>query len=443
MPMMRPAIFSNATFSLNTGNSSLTDNLNGTGAINLKRAMANGTMNTGFEIKHGEATSHALSLTYTDVKGCDNTILRNFVVNPHPTLGIEYNEVVGANIAGDPIEGTGICYSEDVFDIRGIQEGITAIPSAGTIVWDINSGGLTSDGATGLSSLDPPTAAFALGALDSLADNTQHDITFEFTDLNGCLSDTVRTIEVVKLPTLNIVYNADVFVYNEGDEIDGTEICFDEGTISVKGLERSDDAVSQRDAVNTNGTITWAINTDGITSVDSGNSATVILRQQHCSVVMVQKTIQQIMTLLSLIRMLDLVVRTTLRKTVTFNPLPTLEIFSGGDPLEAQEFCYEDQSISLSSTHETGALDAAGIISNASFSVSTGNSSLTDNSNGTAVINLKEAMKNESDSTGFYIKHGYATTHTVSLTYEDSEGCINTITRDFVCEPSPNIRNRV
>ena len=42
-----------------------------------------------------------------------------------------------------------------------------------------------------------------------------------------------------------------------------------------KGLERSDDAVSQRDAVNTNGTITWAINTDGITSVDSGNSATV------------------------------------------------------------------------------------------------------------------------------------------------------------------------
>ena len=65
--------------------------------------------------------------------------------------------------------------------------------------------GLPSDGATGLSSLDPPTAAFALGALDSLADNTQHEITFEFTDLNGCLSDTVRTIEVVKLPTLNIV----------------------------------------------------------------------------------------------------------------------------------------------------------------------------------------------------------------------------------------------
>ena len=111
--------------------------------------------------------------------------------------------------------------------------------------------------------------------------------------------------------------------------------------------------------------------------------------------------------------------------------------------LQGQEFCYEDQSFELTSTHETGALDVANIISNASFSVSTGNSSLTDNSNGTGVINLKEAMKNASDSTGFYIKHGYATTHTVSLTYEDSEGCINTITRGFCCEPSPNIRHRI
>ena len=84
-------------------------------------------------------------------------------------------------LRADPIEDTqvtGICYSEDVFDIRGIQEGITAIPSAGTIDWDINTGGLVPDAASGLASFDPPTAAGADGALDSLAKNTVHQVTF-------------------------------------------------------------------------------------------------------------------------------------------------------------------------------------------------------------------------------------------------------------------------
>ena len=224
------SIFSNATFSVNTGNSSLTDNLNGTAAINLKIAMANESDSTGFYIKHGYATSHTVSLTYTDSEGCVSTITRDFVVNPHPTLGIEYNEAIGANVPGDPIDGSAICYSEDAFEIRGIQEGVTAVPADGTLSWDISTGGLTADGGTGLSTLDPPTAAFAGGALDSLADNTLHDITFEFTDLNGCTTDTLRTVQVTKLPTLNIVVQP-------GDNNGGSEFCTSTDEVTLQGQE--------------------------------------------------------------------------------------------------------------------------------------------------------------------------------------------------------------
>ncbi|MFY0626013.1 MAG: Ig-like domain-containing protein [Reichenbachiella sp.] len=218
--------------------SSKADNFNGTlgnGTATLNAAAISNANAANTAGREGIPWTYYLEFTYNnavnvpggDAYNCETTIVRSFTIQPEPTVSIVYDSDTGGNLEDALVDGSAVCYDESAFNFKAVQEGVLAETADGAISWSVNTGGLTPT--DGIASFNPPQAAFAAGVLDELAGNTTHDVTFVFTDLNGCDNEDTATIEVTKLPTLSIVVP-------EGDD-GGFGFCSDAAAISLVAQE--------------------------------------------------------------------------------------------------------------------------------------------------------------------------------------------------------------
>ncbi|MCV9386552.1 T9SS type A sorting domain-containing protein [Reichenbachiella ulvae] len=409
------------SWSVSTGNSALSTTSGGSVSFDLQVAAANaGTT------EEGVSTDHVVTYTFNDANSCQNSVSITITVNPRPTLDIVYDTDAS-------IDGTALCYDNGLETLTGIQEGIDAISTDGTITWSVNTGGFTNVGST--VDFTPSTAAISAGESEEGLPST-HNITFGFTESGtGCSNTITSTVTVNPLPTVDVVFNGDYANYSNGANLADAELCYEDASFSVRGKETSGSATSSVDASIDNGSIYWFIKSGTVeTNLGTANTATINLKESinNAGTDSLGIPTDHIVTFLYTD---DGDGRTgcsnSITKTITINPLPKLDIVSGGAELEGQEFCFDDQTAVVQGTQETGAASESNATSG-SWILNTGNNALTDNLNGSAVINLQTAMTNSGSS-----RTDNITNHQLTFSYTDVNGCDNQVTRNFVVNPQP------
>ncbi|MEP2025866.1 T9SS type A sorting domain-containing protein [Reichenbachiella sp.] len=214
---------------------------------------------------------------YTDGNSCVASEIAQVQIYPQPVLNVHYDSDndINSDGYGATIHNTAVCYDDGDYVFQGTYDGNLAEdgidPTLISMSWSIsNSEGLV-DETNGKATFNTQNAAEGQGSDDATDPSTNHQVTFNYTDQFGCANSRVRDIEVVKLPTLNIVVDT-------GDD-SGSGFCTSTGTIEFQGQEDNTDVASG----------TWGdgsaldsfiISSTGLTDNDDG-TATVIPLTAH------------------------------------------------------------------------------------------------------------------------------------------------------------------
>ncbi len=194
----------NGDFSSNAPFGALTDNGNGTA-----------TFNPGLAIE-GE---FQISYTFTDGFGCVNSITQT--TNVHALPNVDFSGLASSYCLEDGIVA------------------LTGTPSNGVFVIDPPTAGLT-DNLDGTATLNP-TIAWIGG----------FDITYTFTDENGCMNAVSQPVSVFDLPTITLVDTVcvntllyDAFITSNASDIEASEgivINNGNGSFTIEGITAGND----------------------------------------------------------------------------------------------------------------------------------------------------------------------------------------------------------
>ena len=148
-----------------------------------------GVSGTSFDASIAGLGNHTITYTYTDSNGCSNSSTQSILVNDLPVLTLD-------------IPVTEFCIDDVDITLQGEN------PSGGSFSGLGVSGNIFS----------PSTAG-----------DGEHEISYTFTDSNGCTNIVIDTIEVFTLPTVtldfsnpNECYQNSVYLLDEGTPIGGT-----------------------------------------------------------------------------------------------------------------------------------------------------------------------------------------------------------------------------
>ncbi len=377
------AIPANATFTINTGG--LVDNGDGTATFTPTDAAT-----AAGETRTGNASSHTITFSYTDGNGCSDSETFNVTVNPQPDLSISSSATVA-------------CWNGSDITLQGVADLVNV--SSGT--FSINTGGLTDNG-NGTAVLNPRAAGTAAASNDSTGTSTIHTVTFDYTDGNGCQNSTNINITINPLPLLNIVYASD------SSAVDGSDICFDNSAVTIRGFADGVGAVSGTFSINTGG---LTDNGDGTASFDPEIAAIAAGETREGS---------QSSHTITFTYSDGSGCQNVVTANLNVNPQPTLgiEYSPTSGALNGIEVCYDESNFTIQGIQE--GIDAT----SGSFSINTGG--LTDNGDGTADIDGVTAVAAAGET-----RTGNVTTHTVTFTYTDGNGCDNSFSSTFTINPQP------
>ncbi|MEP4597053.1 MAG: Ig-like domain-containing protein, partial [Cyclobacteriaceae bacterium] len=240
----------------------ITDNGDGTATINPESlALAVG------ETREGGSSTHSIEFVYTSDKGCEETFTKDITINAQPTLDIVYQNSTGLNSALDPLDASFICYEQGTFTIRGIQE----LNNATRGTFSISYEGSPVPNGNGFNDLGNGTAQIVSSNLMMFANEPNEGsprdftVTFTYGDDNTCDNSVSHTFTIEPQPTLDIQYEAAVVGFSDiGDALEGSTVCYDEGTITIGGevsylsgtvldIEQSGQSDSIQFSINTGG----------------------------------------------------------------------------------------------------------------------------------------------------------------------------------------------
>ncbi len=289
----------------------------------------------------GVAASHAITFTYSDSNGCVNSVDSLTEVLELPSISISYN-----------LEGE-YCVNDEETIIYGFYEGDTAFSGefSGVGVIDPN----TSDGQ-------------AIFNPDSAGVGGPYQVTFTFSDGNGCENMTSKNVEVLPLPVITISDNLeDNYCVNNPAEL-------------VFGMYEGDTAFSGEfdgdGILDTNEYDGQAVFNPSAAGVGGPYNIIFIYSDYNGCV-------------------------NEVTDTVGIWELPTIAI-SGS---LASEFCVNNAPVDIFGLYNTdtaysGVFSGNGIID-------------TDTTDGIAIFNPDSA--------------GVAASHAITFTYSDSNGCVNSV----------------
>ncbi|MGB0522099.1 MAG: PKD domain-containing protein [Flammeovirgaceae bacterium] len=131
-----------------------------------------------------QVTNHQITYTYTDVKGCSNAETVILRVNPLPSVTIV------------PVTLT-YCYDAAPFQLTANPKDTTGVRSA------VFSGRGVTDFLNGNAEFNPANAAMEAGITEPTSGNSDHTITYTYTDVNRCVNSDSITLTVFALPDVS------------------------------------------------------------------------------------------------------------------------------------------------------------------------------------------------------------------------------------------------
>ncbi|MEO9967860.1 MAG: LamG-like jellyroll fold domain-containing protein [Reichenbachiella sp.] len=345
----------------------------------------------------------------------------DIIIHPLATLDILYDDNVGAHSDGDAVDGTALCHDAGTFTIEGTSDKTT-----GPGTWSIDTGGL-SDNADNTAEFDPAAAAIAAG--NSIeGEPTTHNITFTFLDDDACTTSITSTITVDPLPSLQLTYQSVTGGNSNGDQIDGTFICYDEATFNIQGRQESGSANVFSNALSgtfdiftsladANGNVN-ALSTTGFTDGGTGTA------QFNPAQIAADAGMTRIGVANTFYIRFDYTdggssCDNFTVESIIIQPQPELNIVYASDDtdVDASAVCYDDATFTIKGIQE--GLDAT----DGTFSAQFGG--LTDNDDGTATFNPTLAAQGAGVTDGT----DPSTMHDITFTYSDGlTNCENSIT---------------
>ncbi len=319
---------------------------------------------------------HTVTYIYINNNGCvDSTELE---VEVHPLQLVDFS---GFNVSRT------YCYSNEPITLVGAP----AVTPGTTGTFSSNTGGLLNNDGTGLVTFSPRLAAIAAGA-DSLGPVTTHEITYTFTDANGCTNFKTHTITVYPLPAANYTgLNAD------------KAYCYDAESVTLTGNPKNSNGYFTGNGIADNADGTASFSPD-IAAALAGASSPTDVQTQHAITYTYTNALGCV---------------NEITDTVTVNPLPEVS-FSGYNAIKT--YCYNDTAVALSGTPlgSTGVFTGSGI---------------TDNENGTATFTPQVAAIDSGavNATDFRTDHG------ITYTYTDANGCVNNNEQTLSVNPLPEL----
>ncbi len=191
--------------------------------------MAGGNTYVGGQSVGGPSTVHTITIVYIDPNRsyqgtnttCEATYTETFVVNPSPNIDFEVNFLADASgsFGGDAGYTENFCYDFGLINLQGILRDANGNPidlPAGT--GSFSGLGVIPTG-NGLATWNPQTAN---GNDPHALNATGVDVTFTFTDANGCQNVVTRTLFVDIIPDPIEVATGSP---EDGDQIQFSAIC--------------------------------------------------------------------------------------------------------------------------------------------------------------------------------------------------------------------------
>lgn len=436
---------SDGTYSINTGG--LVDNGDGTATLNT----ADMAIAAGAD-REGVSTSHIISYTYTSEWGCEETFSRNIVINTQPTLDIAYFSSTGSNDASTSIDLTSVCYDQGTFLIRGIAESINADGGVFKLFYgasEFPNGGAFLDNGNGTARIIPDEIMSSDIVQETSEGNPQDFIVeFTFSDDNNCENTVQKMFTIEPIPTLDVQYDQPVIGFSAaGDVLDGSIVCYNEGTITIKGL--ASHIVGGEEAITKSGkadSIQFTINTGGL--VDNGNgTATISLVTAALSKNSAQGTLTGLPTdhIVTLFYTDNNGCDNSVDHTFTINPLPRLAI-----TIPDVTPCFDADPMVLIGREESGSSTNLSDATSGSFGIYIDDTAVTplvttgfvDNGDGTAIFN-SDAIATDFFSALTYdeARIGDPSTYYIKFDYTDpTTMCSNSVIQSITIQPQPELR---
>ncbi|MGL1887682.1 MAG: T9SS type A sorting domain-containing protein [Reichenbachiella sp.] len=382
----------------------------------------------------GDPSDHTITLEYTDdATGCYSSLDRVLTINPQPTLDIIYG--------GLTLEGQAFCFDEDEIEIQGTHEtGSSSASNATTGTWLIDSDGLTGNG--GSADIDLNIAQEFTSDREGMI--TDHTITFDYTDSEGCSTSITRDFQINPQPTVEIIYDG-------GSGLDGTSVCYTDGDYTLQGTFISGDESTASNAVDdgTNGTSTWS----SVTGITDNNDGSILFDPSGAAFNAGESDETGDETDHNIVFEYEdaLGCTNTVTRTVTVDPIPRLTIVYDGaygshvdnDEIDGTAICFEESGVSVHGLEESDdatsyqdALDANGTIVWSIAYGGTDYSGLTAVSSGDgADIDLDAALLAAGQT-----EEGDAHDHVVKIEFtDDASGCYNSVESTITINPQPTL----
>ncbi|MFY0654744.1 MAG: T9SS type A sorting domain-containing protein [Cyclobacteriaceae bacterium] len=389
--------------------------------IDAWHVAAGGNSPTMGDIVGGPSTVHTITMTYQDntrdyqgaFTQCSNIIERTITINPLPDISFDVeflNELEGGYTET-------FCYDYGLISLQGIfADGSDLTGGSGSF----SGPGVIPTG-NSLATWNPEAAHGS----DPHKVQTGYDITFTYTDPNGCIYAVTKTLNVDPLP--------DPVEFGPGnDQIQFSQICSESPIVAFVELDGISDY--------SNYTFDWDLPGDAI-----GNSSTVDNMVTYESAITndaadhnfdISVTITNIVTGCSI----------QIDENHDQQELPELsftKISDGGT------FCQEESDLTLALSTDTGLITGSDL-DNMSFSVTSSfavNTVTTNSFTGEDANPVIDFQQWHLDAGGT-VTGGTATTHTITVTYQDlsfntyqglNTNCTNTVSATITIYPDPDL----
>ena len=334
-----------------------------------------------FEIKY----------VFTNSNGCTDSITYTTEVNPLPEVELETDNDILGNPKFD------FCYTDDTHALFGLPT-----PSGGPTSGVFSGNGIV-DNNDGTAVFSPRGAAIDAGVTDSTGVDSDHIITYRYTDFNGCVNSASLSLKVRGLPapTFTGLNATKTYCHNDAEiTLTGNPITTfantDDGFYVVRDGGGDDNAIQDL--------------FDG-TAIFSPREATEDLGADSVGGVETKHPVAYVYTD-------DFGCTNFFIDTITVLPLPDISLTG---IIDGEEFCYDEPTITIT-----------GVPSGAS-GVFTG-SGVTDNGNGTATFTAATFAMNEGATSSTF---GAPLSEEIYYQYTDGNGCTNNIENEVIVNPLP------
>ncbi|WP_436516185.1 T9SS type A sorting domain-containing protein [Ekhidna sp. To15] len=400
---------------------------------------------TGTDAKYLNRTAGSdVSLSYTDGFGCERTVSQVLFINPEPEVlevtGLPTSDLAQSN-ATNYIRITDFCEGSAAVtaEIKIIDP---ADPDPSSIEEDDYSGYIFTWTVGGSSVTDLNTDGLD-NTIEFVPASTTLNISVVVTDLNGC-SETFTEVHVLQnLPELDITGIEDFFTSGSTAL---SSYCADDTDPIVGLTDATVDGDVATNTVSVGDVVSWSVDSysdDDLTPVQiasgTGSLPTVDLDAWHTDVTLNApgslvggpSTYHQITIVYQdpsrEYQGIATTCTNTVIETIVVHPDPDISITLDGLDIDDLQFCYDDINIALQGLDLGSGLalngGAQNIIRIDGAQVS---------SNGQAVFNA--ATYHGTNPGDEFLPQSQ---HTIEYVYEDANGCVNTITRDFFVNPRP------